>query len=183
MMRLKRAMLFGVSMSAHRRPPAAHLCHPRNRSGSLAMLAAIRRPSSWLISVQHRKQVGPSSTARAGGSGEAALPRSEVVGLGRRVAHDFPSSKMTYLPQLLGFAVPHCDDVLRLKRYDKIFAIAADRYLSPIRNRVPSKGLNDIKCRHLPPHATNTGRAGERSGNGRNVDLPVTLSTGPCHGE
>ena len=41
--------------------------------------------------------------------------------------------------------MPQGDDVLRMKRYDKIFAVAANRYLSPKRKGVPSEGFDDIK--------------------------------------
>jgi len=42
---------------------------------------------------------------RVPGSGGAALPKSEVVGLGCGVAHDFPAQGMTHPPELFGFAV------------------------------------------------------------------------------
>ena len=80
-----------------------------------------------------------------GGKRRGGLPRSDVVRLRRRVADDFPSQRVAHPPQLVGFAVPQSDDVLRKKRDDKIFAIAADRYLSPIGNRIPSEGLDDVK--------------------------------------
>ena len=41
--------------------------------------------------------------------------------------------------------MPQGDDVLRMKRYDKIFAVAANRYLSSKRKGVPSEGFDDIK--------------------------------------
>ena len=72
-------------------------------------------------------------------------PGSDIVGLRRRVAYDFPAQGMTHPSQLLGFAVPHSYDVLGEERHDKIFAVAADRYLSPIGNRIPSEGLDNIK--------------------------------------
>jgi hypothetical protein len=69
-------------------------------------------------------------TAEAAG---VNLPRPDVTGLRHRIAYDFPSQGMTYLPQLVGFTVPHSDDVLGKKRYDKIFVVTTDRYLSPKR--------------------------------------------------
>ena len=120
--------------------------------GSLAMFTAIRNASS-------RVSTSPSSAGRAHleidtcqrllvgiphdeasfafldrpGRREAAgsnLPRPDVAGLMHRVAYDFPSQGMTHLPQLVGLTVPQSDDVLGKKRYDKIFVITADRYLS-----------------------------------------------------
>jgi hypothetical protein len=61
---------------------------------------------------------------------------------------------MAHPSQLAGFAVPHCSDVLGKKRYDEIFAVAADRNLSPKGNSVLSEGLDDIKSRHTPPRTT-----------------------------
>jgi hypothetical protein len=52
---------------------------------------------------------------------------------------------MTHLSQRFGFTVPHSDDVVGLEGYDKIFAVATDRYLSPKGNGVFSKGLDDVK--------------------------------------
>jgi hypothetical protein len=52
---------------------------------------------------------------------------------------------MTHLPQLGSFTVPHSANVLRKKRYDKIFAITADRYLSPKRYDAFPEGLNYVK--------------------------------------
>jgi len=52
---------------------------------------------------------------------------------------------MTYLPQFVGFAVPHSDDVLGKKRYDEIFAVTADRHLSSKRESFFSEGLDGVK--------------------------------------
>jgi hypothetical protein len=60
-----------------------------------------------------------------------------------------------------------------MKCHNEIFAIAADCYLSPIRNRIPSEGLDDIKRGHLPPHVMALD-AGKRIGGGRNVDPAVS---------
>jgi hypothetical protein len=89
---------------------------------------------------------------RPAGRGGAILPRSDVTGLRHRVAYDFPSQGMAHPPQLAGFAVPHSNDVLGKKRYDEIFAIAADCYLSPKGDGIFPKGLNDIKRRHIRLH-------------------------------
>ena len=59
--------------------------------------------------------------------------------------HDFPSQGVAHPSQVAGFGMPQGDDVLRMKRYDKIFAVAANRYLSPKRKGVPSEGFDDIK--------------------------------------
>ena len=48
---------------------------------------------------------------------------------------------MTRLPQLGGFTEPHSANVLGKKRHDKIFAITADRHLSPKRYRAFPEGL------------------------------------------
>jgi hypothetical protein len=66
---------------------------------------------------------------------------------------------MAHPSQLAGFAVPHSNDVLRKKRYDEIFAIAADCYLSPKGDGMFPKGLNDIKRRHIRLHSRELGRA------------------------
>jgi hypothetical protein len=52
---------------------------------------------------------------------------------------------MAHPSQLAGFVVPHSNDVLGKKRYDEIFAIAADCYLSPKRYGILPEGLNGIK--------------------------------------
>jgi hypothetical protein len=61
------------------------------------------------------------------------LPGPDVVGLGHRVAYNLPPQAMTNLPKLGGFVVPDRCDVQRTERYDKIFAVAIDRHLSPKR--------------------------------------------------
>jgi len=77
---------------------------------------------------------------------------------------------MAHLSQLFGFTVPKSDDVLRMKCYDEIFAIAPDYHLSPKRDGVPSEGPNRIKHRH---NATHADRAEQAICRDRNVDLPV----------
>jgi hypothetical protein len=74
-----------------------------------------------------------------------ALPRPDVVGLGHRLAYNFPSQEMTHLPQVGGFTVPHSADVQGKKRHEKFFTITADRNLSPKRYGAFSEGLNYVK--------------------------------------
>jgi hypothetical protein len=52
---------------------------------------------------------------------------------------------VTHLSQRVGFAIPHSDDVVGLERYDKVLAVATDRYFSPEGKGVSSEGLNDVK--------------------------------------
>jgi hypothetical protein len=55
--------------------------------------------------------------------------------------------------KLFGFTVPKSDDVLGMKCYDEIFAIAPDYHLSPKKDGVPSEGLYSIRHRHNATHA------------------------------
>jgi len=57
--------------------------------------------------------------------------------------------------------VPEGDDVLGMKRYDEILAIAPDRHLPPEGDGVPSEGLDSLKHRHdaTPRHPTLTVRS------------------------
>jgi len=51
---------------------------------------------------------------------------------------------MAHPSQLFGFAVPESDDVLGMEGYDEIFAVAADRYLSPKGNGVLPERLEGV---------------------------------------
>jgi len=51
---------------------------------------------------------------------------------------------MAHLPQFAGFTVSEDDDVIGLKRYDKICAIATNGYL-PAKKSISSERLNGIK--------------------------------------
>ena len=58
-----------------------------------------------------------------------SLPGCWVIRLGNRVTYDLPSKRRAEFSQRARLSMPKDDEVVRLKRYNKVFGIPPDRYL------------------------------------------------------
>jgi hypothetical protein len=59
------------------------------------------------------------------------LPGIDILHFGRCFADDFPSQKLTRLPQRACVYISKCHQIFRLEHYNEIGVVASDHYTSP----------------------------------------------------